>query len=231
MNSKTDRTGVLFDLDETLIDRTATVRRYAAQFFSEHSKRIGLDESGFIRRFMTLDGNGYVARPVFFASVAAEFPGVGMNAGDIETHYSGAAWSSPVVIEGARAGLRALGRAGVPLGIVSNGGSANQRRKLENTGLGVLVDSVFISEEVGVKKPAAEIFMAASEALDIEPRSSWFVGDHPLLDIRASHEQGFRAIWVRRSTPWPAEVSPCYELAADDLMLAMSHLQAHLVVP
>jgi len=228
MNTTSDRAGILFDLDETLIDRTATVRRYAALFWAEHEQQIDLDESGFIRRFMALDGNGYVARPEFFAHLAAEFFGLGMTAEDIEAHYSDSAWSSPIVIDGARAGLRALGGAGVPLGIVSNGGSVNQRRKIENTGLGEFVDAVFISEEVGVKKPAPEIFQAACEALDIQPRRSWFVGDHPLLDVRGSHAQGFNAIWVRRNTPWPIDVPPCYVLAVDDLALAMDHLQSRI---
>ena len=97
---------------------------------------------------------------------------------------------------------------------------------LANTGLGDLVDGVFISEEMGVKKPAPEIFQRACGGIGIGGNGSWFVGDHPLLDIRGSAVLGMKSIWVRRSTPWPEAEAPCYALAVDELKFAMKHLQA-----
>ena len=227
----TDRAGVLFDLDETLIDRSASIRVYAADFWSKHAPRIELDQAAFIARFVAMDGNGYVPRPEFFERLAQEFAGVGLDAAAIEAHYLETVWQAPLLIDGALDGLAGLAAAGVPVGIVSNGRSVVQRRKLENTGIGKVVDAAFISEEVGVKKPDPAIFLAACEGLDIDPGASWFVGDHPLLDIEGSKAQGFRAIWVQRGTPWPAGVRPSYDLTVDRLMSAMKHLQSVFALP
>ncbi len=225
-----DRAGILFDLDETLIDRSASIRSYAGDFWTLHADRIEIDQAAFIDRFVALDGNGYVPRPAFFGQLAQEFAAVGLDAAAMESHYLETVWRAPVLMDGALDGLAGLAAAGVPLGIVSNGRSAVQRRKIANTALGSRVDAVFISEEVGVKKPDPAIFLAACEGLGIDPDASWFVGDHPLLDVQGSKARGFRAIWVQGSTPWPDSVSPCYDLAVDRLASAMKHLQTTFAV-
>src|SRR6185503_1616951 len=57
----------------------------------------------------------------------------------------------------------------LPLGIVSNGQGAEQRRKLERTGIAERFRTVHISEECGYAKPAAELFLQACSAAGIAP--------------------------------------------------------------
>ena len=59
--------GILFDLDETLIDRTATLREFAASLWARSRRRTSLDEAAFIETFLRIDDTGYRPRDVFFA--------------------------------------------------------------------------------------------------------------------------------------------------------------------
>jgi len=218
------RAGVLFDLDETLIDRAASIRRYAHLFWASFSDQLAQPEAEFIEHLVELDGNGYVSRTEFFGSLADEASSDSVTAESIELHYYESILDNPTLIEGAAEGLVRLRTAGVPLGIVTNGATRNQWRKIRNTGLETQVEGCFVSEQVGAKKPDPLIFQSACDAMGLDPERSWFVGDHPLLDICGSTDFGFQSIWVKRSTPWPAARQPCYTLAVESLAAAMDAL-------
>jgi len=224
--------GVLFDLDETLLDRSASIRSYANDFFIEFSDRIRHSDEAFVRTFIELDGNGYVPREVFFSELADELAAPGLDADSLQGHYFSTIWEAPSLIEGALNGLSQLRTMGVPVGIVTNGGSVNQRKKIDNTGLSELVDVVIVSGELGVKKPDPHIFSSACGALGVEAGASWFVGDNPLLDICGGDAFGLQTIWVRRSTAWPDDRDCCYTHAVDRLSEAMDLLIEHTgVIP
>jgi len=88
--------------------------------------------------------------------------------------------------------LRAARSAGLAVGILTNGPAAWQRRKLELTGIGALVDAVVISAEVGVAKPDPLPFQRACELLGVHPGSAMMVGDNPACDIAGAETAGLR---------------------------------------
>jgi putative hydrolase of the HAD superfamily len=59
------------------------------------------------------------------------------------------------------------------------------------------VQSVVVSEAVGVKKPDRQIFEAAQERLGVSATQSIFIGDHPQNDIVGPQALGMKAIWFR----------------------------------
>lgn len=211
--------GVVFDLDETLLDRSASIDVYANLLWEDFQDQIRQDRGEFTSTFVQLDGNGYTARDVVFRSLAEITQEIPATA--FERHFREHAWSSPVPMPFALEGLRRLRQASVPVGIVTNGGSANQRQKLKSTGLGDLVDVAIVSEEFGRKKPDTEIFLEVARRLRINPHESWFVGDHPVLDIWGSTRVGFRAVWIRRTVPWPSDYEPCYTKAVESFAEAL----------
>ena len=171
--------GILFDLDETLLDRSGTLQRYAAVLFSdfENSARIGFDE--FDRLVTELDDHGVTPREAFFAGLAdAAFPDIAAKA--LEDHFYAHAWSNPIPFPGVVDCLTEFRAKGIPTGIVTNGGIRSQSAKIRNSGVGSLVDAYLISEEFGIRKPEPEIFLHISEFLQIDPARSWFVGDDPV---------------------------------------------------
>jgi len=107
-----------------------------------------------------------------------------------------------------------LAHAGVRLGVVSNGRTAKQRRKLESLQLSARLGAVLISEDFGVAKPDARIFQAAARKLGLTPSECVFVGDNPEKDVRAAAAAGMRTVWFRAALPWPAGLPPAEESVA-----------------
>lgn len=79
---------------------------------------------------------------------------------------------------------------------VTNGTLAAQARKLKNSGLGDLLDGVFISEEVGAEKPAPAFFDRVFAAIPpCEKREVLIVGDSLTSDMKGGHQAGIRCCW------------------------------------
>ena len=111
---------------------------------------------------------------------------------DFEVEYG----TEAVIFEGVMETLRALAER-CSLGLISNGRSEGQRKKLSSTGIARFFDAVVISEEVGVKKPNPLIFEACLEALRIYPNEAAYVGDNPSNDIEPAMNLGMKAIWLK----------------------------------
>jgi len=101
------------------------------------------------------------------------------------------------------------------LGVVSNFDYApTAHRVLERAGIRGRFEAVIVSEEVGWRKPRAEIFQEAFRQLSIEPGTTLFVGDRPEIDVVGAHGVGMGVAWVNPGrAPFPAGLRlPTYEL-------------------
>lgn len=94
--------------------------------------------------------------------------------------------------------LESLGEAGVKRGICSNAPfpPAMMRRQLARNGIDRLVDAVVFSSEVGRRKPAAEIYRSALDAIGTDAVRTLFVGDRVREDYAGPVELGMRAVIV-----------------------------------
>ncbi|HSR69511.1 MAG TPA: HAD family hydrolase [Acidobacteriota bacterium] len=97
---------------------------------------------------------------------------------------------------------------GVPKVLASNFDHApTARRALKAFGLEAHLDHIFISDEVGWRKPAPQFFQAICRQSGFEPSRCVFVGDDPEADAGGAGRAGFQVAWLRdgRSlTPSPA---------------------------
>ena len=80
--------------------------------------------------------------------------------------------------------LTALRDRGLRVGVVSDTGF-DLRPALDLLGLSPFVDTVVMSFEYGVCKPAATVFLTACEQLRVRPERTLMVGDNPLTDSGA----------------------------------------------
>lgn len=81
--------------------------------------------------------------------------------------------------------------------IVTNGVSSTQHTKLALSGIDVLVDGIFISEEIGVQKPKKEFFdYCASHVPDYEKDAVLIVGDSLTSDIRGGNLAGIDTCYL-----------------------------------
>jgi putative hydrolase of the HAD superfamily len=111
-----------------------------------------------------------------------------------------AIWSR--VVPGSTDDLRVLEATGVRIGVISNadGTVAARLREQEvlqvGPGLGVRVECVIDSGEVGVLKPDPRIFAIALDALGIRPDRAWYVGDMPAIDVIGARSAGIRPLVI-----------------------------------
>jgi putative hydrolase of the HAD superfamily len=125
----------------------------------------------------------------------------------------------PAVDPGARHALEKLRDQGRTLALVSNTmrtPGRTLRRLLEHYGLLSCFAETVFSDEVGVRKPAPEIFSRALRAVGGDPETAVHVGDDPVLDVQGARAAGMRVIQVAAGAapdgPTPDAVIP--DLAA-----------------
>lgn len=86
-----------------------------------------------------------------------------------------------------------LTRAGVALGVLSNGWNPLQILKARRAGF---TGKVLASADLGVLKPHPDAFRALAGMLGVPPERCFYVGDDPRIDIGGALAAGFRAVWI-----------------------------------
>ena len=105
----------------------------------------------------------------------------------------------PTVDGGARAALTRLREAGIALAVVSNTmrtPGSTLRTVLQQFHLLECFDHLVFSDELGIRKPRPEIFLAALSAVGGEPATTVHVGDDPVLDVQGGRAAGLKTIQV-----------------------------------
>jgi putative hydrolase of the HAD superfamily len=219
--------GVLFDLDETLVDRRGSLTRYASSLWQREQQAIALSEAEFVACFHEIDDRARTPRKEFFQRFTASvLPR--LSAAAFEEDFYNRTWESPVLFDGVVRVLATLRQRGYRLGIVTNGGERAQSAKIRNSPLGELVDTWIVSGALGVEKPDPAIYAEAVARLDLDLTRSWFVGDSPVRDVVGPSRAGFKAIWIERPgelhVPWPADEPPCYIARVGSIAAVLGHI-------
>ena len=105
----------------------------------------------------------------------------------------------PAIDDGARVALERLKSQGRVLAVLSNTmrtPGATLRKLLERQGLLACFSHATFSDEVGVRKPDAQIFALTLRALGVEPAAAVHVGDDAILDVLGARMAGLRTIQV-----------------------------------
>jgi putative hydrolase of the HAD superfamily len=194
---------VLFDLDDTLYDREELVRRVVTDQYDAFSDDLrSVPKDDFVARVIQLDDHGYADKRALYTAVVAEW---GLTP-DLIDRLAQNFWTSYdkkcFLPEDTRLTLQALRQNRIKLGVITNGGTERQQRKLDLLGISSCFDVILISETEGVRKPDVEIFHRALSRCGAEASEAIFVGDHPDTDVGGALRAGLRAVW--KVTPyWP----------------------------
>lgn len=78
---------------------------------------------------------------------------------------------------------------------MTNGGSDQQRNKINRFGLNDLFDAILIEGEMGFGKPDREVYTTALDSLNIEPDAAWSIGDNLEWDVWGPQQLGIFGIW------------------------------------
>lgn len=93
-------------------------------------------------------------------------------------------------------------------------------RVLEDAGFAPLFRHVVVSEEVGFRKPRAEIFDAVLERVDLAADEVLHVGDNLVADVSGAKAKGMPAAWLTRRVAEPEKVQASYRGPAPDFVIA-----------
>ncbi len=203
-------TAALFDLDNTLWDRDAAIRatgRLLHETYPAVRAAATADETE--ATFAAFDERGLAGRERLIARTLEEWPGIGLSPEELAAWYL--KWSRLVLPQDPDVFplLRGLNTAGVPWGIVTNGPSSGQHMTIRSRGLEGLTGCVIVSDEVGHRKPAPEIFRRALGCLGVPPgREVLFVGDDVAADMVGARGVGLSTAWVTNGQSWPDGVEP-----------------------
>ncbi|MET9126370.1 HAD family hydrolase [Streptomyces sp. NPDC004528] len=185
----------LFDLDNTLIDRSAGLEHWARGFVRSRSLLREVEA-------VICDRLRERARPEDFVGLRATL-GLRDDPGDLWREYVDGVARSVRCFPGARQGLEALRGAGWTIGIATNGSGDIQRAKLAATGLAPLFDGICVSGEVGVRKPERRLFEAAAAECGASlSAGGWMVGDNPETDVAGARSARLRTLWVANGREW-----------------------------
>ncbi len=102
--------------------------------------------------------------------------------------------------------LDALGRARIPLAVVSNWDSG-LREVLAALGVADRFAAICASASVGAAKPDPAIFLHALEILGVPPARALHCGDSPGADCEGARRAGLRAVLIDRAGI--ADAGPC----------------------
>jgi len=212
----------IFDLDNTLVDRSAAFASWAATF----TERWGLGPEALVW-LIEEDGDGFAVRRTVFERARNRF-GLAASVDQLVADYSPDYLSRFRPDPAVQDGLARLKDAGWRLAVATNG-APTQHAKIENAGLAPWLDAVCVSEELGFAKPDRRIFEAACSAAGLGRAAlgrGWMIGDSAAADIRGAHEIGMRSVWLHRGRAWTeAAFRPDAVVASIDR--AVEHLLAN----
>ncbi len=111
-------------------------------------------------------------------------------------------------LDGARACIDDLVSRGIPVGILTNGWSPLQEKKITQA-LGPFPGPVLVSAAIGAYKPSADAFAQLERALGCAASDLWYVGDNPVNDIDGARAYGVRAVWFDwEGISYPPDLAP-----------------------
>jgi len=220
---------VLFDLDDTLLDREACVEPFAKRLYVRHDLS-RFPYEAYWECFKGLDKRGYGDKRSLFQTLVTRFA-LPASAGELEALFVQTAWKGcgEYLSSGAQEVLVLLRSQGYRVGIITNGSAELQRGKLVESGLASLVDVALVSAEEEVKKSAPEIFARAAERLAVTPAECVFVGDNPESDILGGNGVGMRTVWMKSSFFEPPEVVDAVAEDISDIPGIIERLSAQSV--
>ncbi|WP_051786431.1 HAD family hydrolase [Endozoicomonas numazuensis] len=185
---------IIFDLDDTLHDKKATLNNYADYLLNDRLSRFELCQHTFKHEFVT---QNTIIQPKsqVFSTMASRFGFSAQLRDDLLKEFDSSLHEFSVAFDGALDSLERLKNNGSSIGCITNGRDFFQRNKIRALGLEHFFDFVLTSGGVGIKKPDLKIFRMGLEKFTQCSHSVYFCGDSLLADIRPAKELGMVTIW------------------------------------
>lgn len=202
---------VWLDLDDTVIDFRANSRRALERVYAEGVLPAGLFDSpktwteSYERHNSTLWGlynraeitRDYLRMERFclpLTEAGMDRAGAENLSVRLDTVYLDYLAQEHATVDGAMELIADIRRHGMLTGVLSNGFSDVQHRKMRSAGLDGLIDITVLSDDIGVNKPDVRLYRHAMERSGIaNPQRHMMIGDNPTTDIAGAMEAGWQS--------------------------------------
>lgn len=221
---------IFFDLDHTLWDFETNSRATLLALFEKHGleEPVGQGADAFYQRYVEVNNQkweqyrqGTITKEELRAQRFHDtFCSFGYNdasfSGAFDEEYIDKCPRQTGLMPGALELLKKLyGR--YQLHIITNGFAHTQTVKLAHSGLAPFFENVFSSEEIGVNKPAARIFVESLKRVGAARKESLMVGDNLQVDVVGARNCGidqvfFNPLGVAHSEAVTYEIKQLTEL-------------------
>lgn len=194
---------VLFDLDNTLIERGKMIAKVAHALIRDYFPDRA-DEYCYLKdAFCECFESGYVKNEDCYNNFVAKVDW--KDAPDYLTFFK--YWSfyypySATHMPDALDTVQRLKAKGYKVGVITNGPIPMQNAKIDAAGFRFLFDILIVSKAVKIDKPDPAIFLLTAERLGFDPAECLYVGDHPRNDIFGAKSAGMKTAWMRGYEEW-----------------------------
>jgi putative hydrolase of the HAD superfamily len=202
---------LLFDLDDTLLDYTASGRRCWQALFQEYAARFGVEVEQLsaaqhqVANWYWSDLERHRTGRLDLKSSRRQIMRLTLERLGIENQALGNELADAFTIQreetvapfpGAIERLQELHLRGICMGLVTNGSGEFQRSKIRRFELARFFKSIIIEGEFGAGKPDHRVFRSALEQIGALPAQTGMVGDDLIRDIQPAQELGLGTVWV-----------------------------------
>lgn len=208
---------ILFDLDNTLMDRHGALHAFAAdqhqRLFANQQPHVPAE--AYRQRFVQLDNNGRLRKDAVYQQLITQFNLRNITAQQLFHEYLTQFQHFCHPLPGFATMLTSLQGHNYRLGLITNGPYPAQKRNFAALGAIEAFELIMVSEQEGIRKPDPLIFQRALDRLGIAANEAVYVGDNPIADIAGAQAIGIKAIF-RPSSHWatcPTAHATCHHLA------------------
>ncbi|MBN1859546.1 HAD family hydrolase [Candidatus Bipolaricaulota bacterium] len=230
---RSDLRGVVFDLDGTLCHYEIGIAEALSACLvqaGESPQTLGpLQQAG--ARFDRLwrdhesqhESANMICRHAFQTLLREHGSSSDTLAAKLSTIYAEIRLASVALYPGTAESLAAL-RPGYRLGLLTNGPSDLQWRKIRRLSIESLFDRIVVADDVGRYKPDVRIFRWTAKQLGLSCKEIVFVGDSPSADIAGARAAGLYCAWIHR-----ASATRIPEIVADVVVTDLRELRKVLL--
>jgi len=134
------------------------------------------------------------------------------------------------VEEEANTTLASLNALGCQLGVISNAGDAlDVNTLINNAGLRSFFKKVWISAEIGFRKPHPRMYELALDYFQIRPKDAVMIGDVLGADILGANNLGIASIWITRRADTPENRADKLRIVPDQSINSLDELPSLLM--
>lgn len=188
---------VLFDFDDTLGNREDYAYRFFKDILEENTDITDpLEKEAVLQDIMLWDEHGNVKK-THIAEMLEEKYSIKLPYEDFTKYWNDHLWEYTVPFAGTEKVLKQLSEE-YKLGVITNGPSYGQHKKLEKSGLLPYFNEehIIVSGDYGFHKPDVRLFKTAADKIGVSVSECVFVGDIFANDILGALRSGMKAVWI-----------------------------------